>query len=96
MKSKQQKREEALARLQANVARVEATMAKNKNLAKAWVKPVLKQPFRTPQKRFLFAMQPEENPFLSLAKRAERHLEQMETEKCKIISLIAKNRTSYP
>jgi beta-lactamase class D len=94
MKTKQQKREEALTRLQASIARTETEIARYENRAKEWVSPVLKAS-STPQDRFLFALQSKENPFLSMVESSKRHLERMEADKFRLMSLIARNRTSY-
>jgi SMC interacting uncharacterized protein involved in chromosome segregation len=95
MKSKQTKREEALTRLQANIARCEAEITENKRRAKTWVKPVLRHD-ATPQDRILFALQPQENPFLKMIEMEERHLTRMEAEQRKLRNVITNNRTPYP
>ena len=94
MKSLQQKREEALARLQANMARCEAEIAEIKHRSKTWIKPGLRVN-ATQQDRLLFALLPKENPFFRMIDLKERHLKRLETEQQKLRNIISNNKKHY-
>jgi len=95
MKSKQTKREEALARLQANIARCQEEITEAKHKAKTWVRPVATSK-STPLEKIFIASLSKENPFLSVVEAHERRLARLERERAKLRNVIADNRTQYP